>query len=216
MTEVIEGVKNKIGVFKKFGEAGDEAGIRFLQTGGMLYERLRLSGEMSDDDLISWGASFSRSTLAWLNIGEDRDRFVRCTAFLDFFNYYSSTVDYNREFKVSTLQGRLKCGCGEPFDVENYIFTCLVCGTPAEEWIKKFDYSTVRGHPDVEAEIRGLKRTAVSLAKILLGMSFKSPDDMKSFILNKNNLIDPNVRTRIVEKGGGPNPNQDPSKIPGE
>ena len=216
MSALISQVKSRLAKFSGFADAGRDAGIEFLQVGGMLYHRLGVLGNMDDDELIAWGASFTESTLAWLNIGENTDRFTRCVAFLDFHSYYLETIDFNLPYKYPRLQGKIKCkNCFEPLSLGSGVWLCTECGEPFAEWIKTLNLSHVEGHPEVEEEIKKLRRIAISLVKILLGMSFKDPDDLKSFILNKNNIVDISGKVRYIETGGGAGAGS-PEEIPND
>lgn len=180
-----------------YKQVGIEGAVEFLQVGGSLGERLDTIGKMGDDELIAEGGSFSRITLPWLNIRNDRDKFLKTTAYLDFLELYQGSIACNLLIKQRNQDERQDTP---------------PVGRPPKGGHPE---NLGPGDPEIEATIRQLKRILVALAKILLGLSFKNPDDMKSLILNKNVIFDTTSRKEYVEiQATGEAGKGDPSKIP--
>ncbi len=174
-------------------EVGKEAGIDFLNRGGFLFTRFEIIDGMDDKTFVTQDTSYAKAVLPWLNTKKSKDHFERNDAFLDAIDFYTDLVQHMRKQtlqKLSTLNEQvlaqnLERRLEDPEATNIPFFT--------EEELTGFVVE-----PELE-ELRGkLEQKLLWMGKTLLGISFDSPDDNKTFILEKQVIFEQNPQTRAI------------------
>lgn len=189
--QAVEGIKK---AFKwNVEETGDQGGIKFLNRGGFMRERQDNIERMGPDSYVKQDSLYTRTTLPWLNIGEDPENFEKNDAFLDALDYYKDLcihinnirrrqiIELNQRIMTENLQRRLK---GE---AEIPLYT-----------LKEFEDVPV--DLELESYRDRIGDWLTWMAKINLGLSFENPDDNKALVLNKQVIVEPNPQTSQIYK----------------
>ena len=83
-----ERVRSLVSKYFNPEEAGNRAGIEFLNKAGFLFWRLEELGLITPEQLVVADQNYQKVTLPWLDISNDKDHFGRFDSFKSMFNYY--------------------------------------------------------------------------------------------------------------------------------
>jgi hypothetical protein len=174
-------------------QTGKEMGIEFLNQGGFLESRFDIIELMDDRSFMTQDKNYAQAVLPWLETSKSSDHFERNDALLDAIDLYTDLCQHMRKqtlIKLSELNDNVIS--------ENLRRRLL---DPDAENIPLFLESDLEGYvvePELE-ELRGkLEQKLLWMGKTLLGISFKSPDDNKTLVLDKQVIFEQNPQTRAI------------------
>ncbi len=172
-------------------QTGKDAGIDFLNQAGFLRTRFDIIEEMDDQSFIKQDSRYNQAVLPWLNTKKNTDHFERNDAFLDCIDLYSDLTQH-----MAKLRNKRRQKINDTILEEN-----IQRRLDGEEEMKMFtveDMENLVVDPDLH-ELEGkLIQKLLWMGKTLLGISFDSPDDNKTLVLDKQVIFEPNPQTSRI------------------